>query len=193
MFRRALILLIVALPLLPSITTADVGWTLSASSTDPLVNNVSAAAGTHTVYLWLYCSYPPSLGGISRTKLGLYASAPEPIIVVSEFVPKPGVVNSGSAADVDLLISGCPPGAHLVGHFVVESLHDNFDLCLGTGVQHPSYGCAAPTVPVENEGMGYNVGLGKPCVSDFLFFAGCRPTVAVESYSWGRVKALYEQ
>jgi hypothetical protein len=50
-----------------------------------------------------------------------------------------------------------------------------------------------PNQPGENATIGYSAGFLNPCILHELFFEWCRPTIAVEDFSWGRVKALYQQ
>jgi hypothetical protein len=195
MLGRALVLLFVLVLLAPDLAFPSgyplAGWTLSRSSTDPLDNIGPATTDTLTVYLWLYCTLD-ILGGVSGAKFSIFGG-----VDVFSFEPSPGVSNSGTIHDLDLTLSGCPPGSFLAGEFLLKGIHGAsiWDVCLGPGKDQPdnlTWGCDMLNDPTDNATIGYSAGqYVLPCAIDETFFDMCEPPIPVSSLSWGRMKSLY--
>ena len=195
MFLRCLIIVlsvgVARLALADTGEFVQFGWTLSASPTDPLVNTGPATSDTLDLYLWMYCSEPVQ-SGVSAAKFSLEF---HPSLWVHTLELSPGVTNSGTVWDLDLQLSGCPPGAHRVAHYRIQDLDGIFWVCLGpnpnTG-ENTSSGCASPNDPGENALMGYAAGLKVPCSEHGIFFDNlCYPTVSVSAESWSKLKGRY--
>jgi hypothetical protein len=192
MCRQAIILGLVLSLFAPALAFGgfpQIGWTLSASPTDPLDNVGPVTTDTLAVYLWLWCSNP-DVGGVTAAELSLNC---QPLVDIITFEPSQGVYNNGSVCDLDLTLPDCPVGSFLAGHFLLQSLLGRFSLCIGQSQQEPSfsYRCnSAEPEPVAS--IGYAAGFGKPCILWFDFFNGnCFPAVSVEPTSWGGIKTYY--
>jgi hypothetical protein len=170
---------------------SDYGWTLSGSSTDPLVSE-GADADTLSLYLWLYCAQPVT-GGVATSKFGVETSG---VIEYVEFFPKPGVVNSGSGTVLDLALSGCPSGAFLAGGLRIAVVGSSYWVSVGPGEPIGDFvtvGCDL-VEPGGSALVGYAVGGADVPAYDveFFFLPGkCKPTTSVEGSTWGGVKARY--
>jgi hypothetical protein len=181
-------------PTLASGGLPDFGWTLSASSTDPFVNNGPATKDTLDLYLWLFCSNDTS--GVDGVELGVGPCTLG--LQIIDFEPSQGVVENpvSYCGDVNLSLPGCPRGTHLAGRFTVLSDVPTFDVCIvptafGTGVSE-TYSCAAPTIGRAHATIGYTTQpKPTPCSQWLEFFDYCSPPTSVEVSSWGRLKSLY--
>jgi hypothetical protein len=169
---------------------AEIGWTLSASDTDPLDNFGPATSDTLSLYLWLWCSRP-DMEGVSTANFALGT----PGLTVHSFEASPGVTDLSpkSPGSFDLTFANCPPGSFLVGRLRVQNIAGSYEVCLGSEFQpDSSTGCASPSTAVENAFIGYGAGFSPPCMTEPSFFDGfCEPAVSVADESWSRVKAWY--
>ncbi|MBZ0269113.1 hypothetical protein K8I85_13220, partial [bacterium] len=99
-------------------------FTISASSTDPFVQQSAPAGGVRNLYLWGTC--------LQRGLAAMEAQVTGTLPVV-DFFPAPNVFNFGSATYLFMAIVGCPTGSEsnaLLGHWVVGDLGGG-TLCLG--------------------------------------------------------------
>ena len=138
-------------------------WTISASSTDPLVNKTSFTPGPQYAYLWLEnCDLPdPIPDGIKAAQFSFLSS--NPANVITDFQPSPGWVNYGDPVNLALEVGGCPCGPMLAGTILL-SVNEPGSLCLGPYLGGSWYGvdCTDDTGLWEILATGLNFG-GVPC------------------------------
>jgi hypothetical protein len=89
------------------------GWTISASPTNPLQNQIPEPVGTGQLYLWFYCTNDRH--GLEATEFDVGGT-----IAVHSFTPMNGFINAGDETHLLLLASGCPYGPILAGTFQVH-------------------------------------------------------------------------
>ena len=173
-----------ALTLLASSAFAeDYRWTISASTTDPLVNTGSPVPGFVDYYLWLECT--STLGGAASADMGIVVNT----LFYSSFTPQPGVLNFGAGQNLVLGLGGCPDAPFMAGTIAVADFSGaGGNLCLGNNSEtgnNVTVDCD-PVVPVThaNAYVGFASDGSTPCD-----FGTC--LVSVESDSWGSIKGLY--
>jgi hypothetical protein len=193
--KMRLVATAVALFLLSGITPGDaraqgIGWTISASSTDPFVNTgTPGGPGTLTqLYLWYACNTTPPSGpgvGISAMECAM-SESPIAAPTMNGF----SLLNPVSLPDILLVVGGCP--APPVSSAVLLYVNDGLGLevhlepSLANGL-NLTVDCGGNTWP--NQFIGYSE-VGPP-VQNFVGEMCGFGTVSVEEQSWGRMKGLY--
>ena len=172
----AFLLVIATLSAKPA-NAAVYNWSLSHSSTDPLVNTGLPNAGTDTLFLWLCLSDE----GMSAAEIDLVSTPPGQVLA---FNVMNGYLNAGNATHLLLAVGGCPnapivAGAALILHFAPLAV------CLeGANV---TVDCS-PNPQAWPHGRRSYADAGLPlCLSDTQ---ACTD-ISVESQSWGTIKSLY--
>ena len=143
-------------------------WSISLSSTNPLVNSGTPTGGSDTVYLWL-CRVQHSgvspcfhVEGVKSAKFGLSASGD---LAITGLTPVGGVTNLGSATCPELVMPECS-GPTLAAEISILSLTGG--ICIvpcDEGGGDPVKGvedCAEPGVLRDMEWTGLDLGSG-PC------------------------------
>lgn len=93
------------------------GWSISASSVDPLVNSGPLPIPIAELYLWMYCT---TLDGAAAAEFSLQTD--DPGFLLLGLNPAGPVLNAGTAVDPLLAIGGCPDGPVLVATLVLLNL-----------------------------------------------------------------------
>lgn len=171
------LLVLVSLLLLVSasgVLAQEYGWTLSFSSSEPLVSIGPAFPGLGTVYLWLFCNY-----GDGAAAYGANVTATNGAFIAG-FTPVTGVLNAGTATALLLAIGGCPDGPVLVGSFTVVGTAT--EMCMDTAITVDCDLIAPGEYPSYVRGL--SAGGGGVCGHLCEF-------VATEESSWGSLKGLY--
>ena len=153
------------------------GWTLSKSSTDPLVQTGSPNAGTDNIYLWFYCSDE----GMSAAEMTLSSVPPGQVLA---FNVMNGFLNAGTATNLLLAVGGCPSstvvaGSILINHFVPVTV------CLGGA--NVTVDCSPIPDSWPHDHKGY-ADLSLPsCLNDTPKLC----PISVEETSWSTIKSFY--
>jgi hypothetical protein len=165
----------------------EYGFTLSASSTTPDVNETSFAPGVRNAYLWLKCCDLPSEyeQGISAAEFSVASTNLANVILgftpVFPWLPCGEIPTLFLACAVD-----CPCNDSLVGNFLVL-FNAPGSLCIvpsSTGTRAGVDCSNNPSLwPIEWVGLDFGGGF---CGSGSL----CG-VISVEDASWGGVKTLY--
>jgi hypothetical protein len=165
-----------------------IGWTISASATDPFVNTgTPGMPGTlTTLHIWYACNTTPPAGpgvGMTAMECDLTGAPFSPLMVMNGFI--------GSSLDKILLgVGGCPmapvPAASLLYLNTGAGLDIHFIPSPDNGYNR-TVDCGGNAWP--NQCVGYNE-IGPP-VQNFVGEMCGFGTVSVERESWGGVKALY--
>jgi hypothetical protein len=152
-------------------------WTVSHSSTDPLVNTGFPTDGVDTLFLWLYSSSE----GMAAAEMSLDSLPPGQVIA---FNVMNGFLNAGNATNLLLAVGGCPSGPVVAGSILI--LHfAPLAICLGGA--NVTVDCSSEPQAWPHDWVGYSdVGL-PPCSSGR---SGCGVT-SVKDVSWGRIKGIY--
>lgn len=131
-------------------------WTISASDTDPYVNEGTPTGGGLDLYLWLVCSRFEGAQAVSM--------APTGTIPVFAFTTLNGAINAGTATDW-LIAFPCSEGPLLVGHIQAVDLSGG-TMCVGPSSfsGNVTIDCD-PINPQEwpNEYLGYSSDGSTPC------------------------------
>jgi len=134
-------------------------FSLSASDTDPFLNEAPPAGSLRSVHLWLVCSD----GGLSAFEAEASGS-----LVPLAFAPANGVLNAGNATYLLLAVPDCPEGEDVqlrLGSFLVQD--DGGDLCLAPSQAHGILGavdCApAFQLTVDPGVTGFSSSGTPPC------------------------------
>jgi hypothetical protein len=154
------------------------GWTVSHSSTDPLVNSGLPNGSTDNLFLWFYCSTE----GMSAAEFDVVSLPPGNVLA---FNPMNGYLNAGNATHLLLAVGGCPSAPVVAGSILI--LHfAPLAVCLeGARV---TVDCSPNPQAWPSDVKGY-ADAGLPlCLSDS---AGLCTPVSVEESSWGSIKSLY--
>jgi hypothetical protein len=160
------------------------GWTLSDSDVDPRSNTGDPGiAQLVQLYLWFYCADPVA-GGVQSAEFSIHTTSGTHIA----FAAMNGFLNAGSFDDL-LLATSCQTPPIIAGSLLFIDEGGGIDACIGpspTGWRR-GVDCNALLWPVQF--VGYDSTPARdPCQSDPLCAGG--PS-AIESRSWGSVKALY--
>ena len=144
----------------PSFVPFGHEFSISASDTDPFVNEASPAGGVRSLYLWGTC--------LEQGLAALQASVVTDLPVLA-FTPSPGILNAGSATDLLLAVGGCPAGEdadRLLGTWIVED--SGGDFCLGDTGPDPfaSVDCVDgdPSLVVHPRLVGFSSSGNGPCL-----------------------------
>lgn len=89
------------------------GWSISSSSTDPLVNS-GPLPDRGSLYLWMYCS--TSINGMSAAEFDLVGD-----FNILSFTPLNGFLSAGTLPQILVAVPGCPRGPVLAGRIGVET------------------------------------------------------------------------
>jgi hypothetical protein len=175
--RMVAIVLGIALAMTSKASGGLYSWTISHSSTDPLINSGSPTGSVDTLFLWFFCSHE----GMSAAEMDLNSV---PLGQVLAFNSMNGYLNAGNATHLLLAVGGCPfapvvAGSILTLHFAPLAL------CLeGANV---TVDCSPNPLAWPHGRRGY-ADLGLPlCLSDTEILCA----VSVEQSSWGSIKSLY--
>jgi hypothetical protein len=164
----------------------EFGWTLSFSSTDPLVHTATPAVGFVNVYLWYQCTN--DLNGLSAAEFAVLDGGAGALTWT--FTPMSGFLNIGTYPDLLLAVGGCPMVATVAGLVqFVDFGGVGVDVCFQPSVlssKNVSVNCG-PLVEFPNDYVGCASNGATPCVSP----EDLCETVSVEGSSWGAVKSLY--
>jgi hypothetical protein len=159
------------------------GWTLSASSTDPFLNEGPWIPGLLFLKLWYACNVND---GIQAAAFDLVSM--NPINIILAFTTKSGFLNAGAGTALLLGIGGCPnaplnagdvliltnaPGQYGLAPSSIEGAKLTFD-------------CAGNAWPMQ--WIGYSDDGNPPPSKDW---DNCEKPTAVEDGSWGRIKGIY--
>ena len=121
MKRRTLTPIVAAAALLgapPAYTQCvSVGWTISASATDPYDNETTFSGPVDTGYLWFLCDASPQDPGLSAVQFSLAST--NPVNTIAAFTPMNGFLNAGDPVNLLLAVGGCPTGPILAGSILV--------------------------------------------------------------------------
>ena len=162
---------------------ADYGWTISASGTDPFVNQGPINPAPTTLFLWLQCT---GADGMSAAE---FDAIPPAGYLNFGFTPQNGFLNAGGAGDLLLAVGGCPTGPVVAGSWTFFGSTAG-QVCLLPSVRsgvNVTVDCD-PVNPQQhpNATIGYGIGSAPTCNDGQPLCL-----VAVEPSSWGSVKSLY--
>jgi len=160
-----------------SANAATYCWTVSRSSSDPLVNTGLPNGSTDNLYLWLASSDE----GMAAAEMSLDSTPPGQVLA---FNVLNGFLNAGNAVNLLLAVGGCPSGPLVAGSILI--LHfAPLSVCLGGA--NVTVDCSSDPQAWPHDWAGYaDAGL-PPCSSSRN---GCGPT-SVDDASWGRIKEIY--
>jgi hypothetical protein len=131
-----------------------------------------------TAFLWLKCCLLGALQGITAAEFALVSTDPANAILA--FTPAEGWVSAGTETELLFAGAGCPGGPVVAGTILV-SVSAPGSLCIGPDQlgTEASVDCSPNPVlwPIAWTGLDFG---GGHCKS-----------VAVESTSWGKIKATY--
>jgi hypothetical protein len=161
----------------------EYGWTVSASSQDPLLNTAPALNDVATYYLWYVCA----LGGSETwcaAEFGLSYDGPVPF--GAGVTPINGFLNAGTATNL-LIAGGHTYGRIIVALLSVISLPGTISFTASDAGLIYGVDCQQGNLlwPIEWVGLG----LDAPAP-----FGGtlCEDNpIATRLSSWGRIKGLY--
>jgi hypothetical protein len=182
-------LVAVLVPVAPPVASAETyGWTISSSSTDPLVNADVAFPGNGRVYLWFYCS--PG-GGMAAAEFDLQFPGTEEDNILGTTLYN-NFLNAADGDQLLLAVPFCPVGPVLALRWATTDLDllASGQFCL---VPSQVNGIAvvvdcSQTSPQQwpfNQ-IGYTWGGATPSCPQG---SGC--IVPVDATSWGSIKSLY--
>lgn len=165
------------------------GWTLSASDTDPFENTgVPGAPGTlTTLYVWYACNTPPP--GVPPSPLALIAMFASLDPWPSELVYADGFYGPTppSTGHLWLITDECPLPPVRAAAITYVNTGEGLDVRItADGPYYWAEDCEQQNWPLRS--IGYSE-VGPP----FQDFVGpfCESPVSVESDTWGGVKELY--
>jgi hypothetical protein len=182
--RKVLPLAAVALVLLltpVSLRAGQYGWSISASSTDPAVNQGTFQSGVLSLYLWYACSDD---GGMAAAEFRLDSLDPANALI--SFETMNGFLNAGTFPDVLLAVGGCPVAPRVAGRLDVSSMVPG-DYCVvpsGFSARRLVVDCNILGFPLQAKGYSSR-GTTPLCYEPLC------PIVSVEQMSWGRIKGIY--
>jgi uncharacterized repeat protein (TIGR02543 family) len=140
----------------PSYDSYGYELTISASSTDPYVSTRPPTGGASSLYLWMTCA------DVGPAALEADVSSTLPY---SAFTPSPGVLNLGTATNLLLAVTGCPPAPFLLGAFVI--VDTGGELCLVPSAANGRMGvvsCSFPNFLVDPVRLtGFSSSAQPPC------------------------------
>ncbi len=145
-----------------SATEHQYGWTISASSTDPLVNSGPFVSGAVRYYLWYYCS---TVEGMTAAEFDLETSSPDNRII--SLSVRNGFLNAGTPTSVLLAVGGCPTGpviAAEIGVLVSEPGEICFAPYYSSGI-NGTRDCRATPAVHPNDWVGFSTLGSPPCSS----------------------------
>lgn len=167
------------------------GWTVSASSSDPFVNEMPYVPGIPTVYLWFACSIaaPAGPGGMAAAEFALCTDNPGNLVLA--MTPMNGFLNAGTPTQVLLAVGGCPTGP-VVAAEILLMVNTPGRLCLcpsdANGYRVTVDCSQAPTIWAV-DWVGFDFGSGSGVCQEG--WATCSSPTSVETSSWGTIKSLY--
>lgn len=181
--RTLLLFAAVSLSLLtPAVLSAgQYGWSISASSTDPAVNQGTLQTGSVNLYLWYACADD---GGMAAAEFRLDSLDPANVLV--SFTTMNGFLNAGTFPDMLLAVGGCPTGPVVAGRLNVSSVVPG-DYCVvpsELSARRLVVDCTITGYPLQAK--GYSSRGTMP-----LCYEPLCPDVSVEGSSWGRIKGIY--
>ncbi len=149
--------------------------TIAASETEPWIGHVDPWIGERTLYLWS----EPCIAWSSGSEFGLVTN-----FEIVAFVPRPGVVNTGTPTSPVLTYADCLTDDTVVAEIVVrDATGAGGTVCFGpsdqTGVNCSYHICDIWCVP--HLYTGFRTTGFEPCYG---------PT-SVSASSWGSVKSTY--
>jgi hypothetical protein len=165
-----------------------IGWTISASATDPFVNTgTPGMPGTlTTLYIWYACNTTPS-GGLTAMKAAL---SPFPLTYPSVMN---GFLNSGTNPPIPvilLVIGGCPAPPLAPASMMYINTGLGLDVRI---VPEPFDGLHVSVDCDENGWPNRTIGYSEigPPYQDFLGEM-CSSPISIEEQTWTRMKGLYQ-
>jgi hypothetical protein len=181
--RKVLSFAAAALLLLtPAVLSAgQYGWSISASSTDPAVNQGTFQSGAMSLYLWYACSDD---GGMAAAEFRLDSLDPANALI--SFTTMNNFLNAGTFPDVLLAVGGCPLAPIVAGRLDVSSVVPG-DYCVvpsELSARRLVVDCNIEGFPLQAK--GYSSRGTMP-----LCYEPLCPIVSVEQTTWGRIKGIY--
>lgn len=166
-----------------SVAGQEYGWTISASSQDPLLNTAPALNDVATYYLWYVCA----LGGSETwcaAEFGLSYDGPVPF--GAGITPINGFLNAGTATNL-LIAGGHTYGRIIVAYLSVMSLPGTISFTESEAGLTYGLDCLQGMQPWPIEWVGLGLDAPNP-VGGTL----CEDNpIAAGPLTWGRVKGLY--
>jgi hypothetical protein len=166
------------------------GWSISASPTDPFLNQTNFVAGVYTAYLWFACSapVPGGPGGMAAAEFGLCSSQGANVILA--FTPMNGYLNAGTATNLLLAVGGCPTGPMNAGSILMlNNAPGQLLLCPAVNGNMVTVDCSGTPQTWGIEWIGLDMGTGDDPRGEGE--VTCTKPVSVEESSWGTIKSLY--
>lgn len=167
------------------------GWTISASSSDPFVNEIPYSPGIPTVYLWFACSVAPpdGPGGMAAAEFALCTDNPGNLVL--SLTPLNGFLNAGTPNEVLLAVGACPTGPMLAGEILLM-VNTPGRLCFcpsDANAYRVTVDCSSAPELWGVTWIGLDVGSGSGVCEEG--WAACATPTSVEASSWGTIKSLY--